>query len=455
MAKKRKFRLEKRVKKTRVEVPRAKITVIGIGGGGSSIVAEIAPKIKKADFIVANTDRQALGVIARGASPHTSRGVGASKCFQFGQELTGGLGTGMNPHLGELAAYQEKEKIKEILEKTDLCILVACLGGGTGSGATPVFAEISQKLSLLSLGIFTLPFQFEGEKRAEIAKTSLEKLKANLNALAIIPNEKVFQIIDKQTPLQTAFSTINGILKEALAGLIETIYRPSLINIDFADLKMILEGKGRLAYLNSAEAGGQERAGEACRKVLRSPLQVYDIEGAERILFNITGSRGLKMTEVEQISGEISNFSKKAKVIFGISQSPSLNEKIKITLLAIGCGRPPHLRVGSGGRPAKTKRKTGSSQPPPIEKEIPVKSATSALPEPKPKEKAKPKQKERPKPKPKAKPKEVIEVKEVKEQKEERIKRNGLQIKKAAEEAEREILKKEEVWDAPAFLRRK
>ncbi len=428
-------------------VAKPKLTVIGIGGGGCSIISEIAPKIGQANFLAANTDSQALKAMR-----------GPVKSFQFGQELTGGLGSGMNPRLAELAAQKEKPRIKEILQGTDLCILVACLGGGTGSGAGPVFAEIAQNVSSLTLGIFTLPFKFEGAKRAEIAKASLERIRGHLNALSIVPNENIFKVIDKTTPLEEAFSSINAILAMSLTGLVETIYRPSLINVDFADLRMLMEGRGRLAYLNSALSQGKERAGESARKVLKSPLQTYDITNAERILFNIQGGRDLKMSEVEYISQEISGLSKKAKVIFGISQTADLGQKIKITVLGIGCGRKirPLLKPRRGevekqapveveekpsslpievpdkvGTKAGAKSTTGKKEPdkknPVSNKEAPA-SAPSGL-----------RLGEPVKILPEAKP---------------RVKRSALQVKKAVEQAEQEILKKEEEWESPAFLRR-
>ena len=309
-------------------IKKTKIRVIGIGGGGCSIVSEIASKMKKAGFTAANTDVQALKSVSR-----------SCQRFQFGQNLTQGLGTGMVAELGETAAQQEKEKIKKILEGQDLCILVACLGGGTSSGAAPVFAKISKDLGNITLGIFTLPFKFEGEKKMEMAEAALEKLKSKLNAIVIIPNERVFQIIDKKTPLRAALSSINKNLAESLEGLIETIYQSGLINIDFADLRTILVDSGRLAYLNTAKVMKKnDGAAEAIEKVLNSPLYSYGVRGANGILLNIAGERDLELSEVNQISKTISELAnKEAKIIFGISQSKKYSDFIQITLLATGC----------------------------------------------------------------------------------------------------------------------
>ncbi len=313
--------------RTKEEVRKTKIRLIGVGGGGSSIVSEIASRMKKADFVAANTDSRALRKVAKKV-----------KRFQFGQDLTQGLGTGMNVEIGEMAAQNEKEKIKKLFEEQDVCIIVACLGGGTGSGAVPVFAKISKNLSCLSYGIFTLPFKFEGEKKMEIARESLGKIKSHLNAYSVIPNERIFQIVDKNAPLKNALSAINQKLAGNLEGLIEMIYLPGLINIDFADLKTILTGRARLAYLNSIEVKAPNKE-EAVKKVISSPLYPYTTKGAKRVLYNITGGRALQLSEVSQISKIISqSISKKAKIIFGINQNQKLQDKIKITLLAVGCG---------------------------------------------------------------------------------------------------------------------
>ena len=339
MGKKRKIKKPKLTKPTEPPIYKTKIKVIGIGGGGSLIVSEIAPAIKRAGFVVANTDLRALQTATK-----------AAKHFQFGQKLTQGLGTGMKPELGEQAAESEKEKIKELLKGQDFCILVSCLGGGTGSGASPIFAKILKNLRIPTLGIFTLPFEFEKEKRAQIARDSLEKLRFNLNALVIIPNQKIFQLIDKNTPLKEAFSAINKTLVESLEGLITFIYSPGLINVDFADLKTILAGRGRLAYLNTAETKSPNQIEELAKRVLSNPLSPYSVQGAREILYNIDGGLNLNLEQVEQIGKTISNsINPQARVAFGITQNkkdyypPSAlpakgrAPRIKITLLANGC----------------------------------------------------------------------------------------------------------------------
>ncbi|MBZ9571881.1 cell division FtsZ family protein [Patescibacteria group bacterium] len=405
------------------KIKRIKIRIVGVGGGGSSIVSEIASKIirfskKKISFVVANTDLQALRRLAKEANR-----------FQFGQDLTRGLGTGMNVELGREAAQREKEKIKKIFESQDLCILVACLGGGTSSGASPIFAEISRRLGNINFGIFTLPFKFEGEKKMEIAKESLEKLKPNLNAFLIIPNERIFQIIDKEAPLREALSGINKNLIEGLKGLLEIIYLPGLINIDFADFKTILRGKGRLAYLNSIEIEKTDQGDRTIKKLLFSPLYPYTIRGAKRILFNICGEKNLSLETVSQISKSIYQLAKgEAKIIFGVSQGKRYKDKIKITLLATGC-----------------KTKIFPKKKPRL-KEVVIKKKLQK----KKKKQTLAKKPETKQPKPEVKTP-VAKEKKVKV----KVRKNALQVKKTIKEAEKEILEKEKTWETPAFLRRK
>jgi cell division protein FtsZ len=390
----------------------------------------------KASFVVANTDAQALKSCSRKVAK-----------FQFGKEITHGLGTGMSADLGEEAAQQEKDKIKKLLEGQDLCILVACLGGGAGSGAVPVFAKISKNLGNLTYGIFTLPFKFEGDKKMEIAKESLGKVKNYLNALSIIPNERAFQIIDKSTPLKQALSIVNRILADSLGGLIETIYEPGLINIDFADFRTIMEGRGRLAYLNSVEL--QRREGstkDLVTRVLNSPLYPYTIRGAKGVLFNIAGEKDLSLSEVNQISRTIADLVKsEAKIIFGISQTPKNSQIIKTTVLATGCG----VKIFPS-KPRKSRKKKAAIVPKLQKKESKAKKQ----------KKSKPKNIKARKTKKVEKPKEKVLVPEPKPQEppvggQEQVRKNGLQIKKEAEELEKELIEKEKSWETPAFLKKK
>ncbi|MDI6602958.1 MAG: cell division protein FtsZ, partial [Patescibacteria group bacterium] len=372
MAKKLKKTNKKSLPKTETEkvspIKRTKIKVVGIGGGGGNIVSELAQRVKKATFLAANTDLQALKEISRKV-----------ECFPFGQDFTHGLGTGMNPEIAEMASQNEKERIKKILQGQDLVIFIACLGGGVGSGAAPIFAKISQNLGNLSYGIFTLPFKFEGERKMEIAKKTLEILRPKLNAITILPNERIFQVIDKTTPLKEAFSAINKSLAQSLEGLIETIYQPGLINIDFSDLRTILTGsRGRLAYLNTLSLPRKEGAAkEVIDKVLTSPLYPYGIKGAKGVLFNIVGEKGLSLEEVSWISKTISEKThKEAKIIFGTQplsfrRGAGYQNIIKTTIFATGCP----TKIFSSEVPKKSR---GRKIKQPVEKPAEKKKKTDA-----------------------------------------------------------------------------
>ncbi len=308
------------------EVPRTKIRIIGVGGGGGNIVSEIAKLVTRIDFVGANTDLQAQKTLSKNV-----------KRFSFGEELTHGLGCGMDAILGETAARADKERIKKMMEGQDICILVASLGGGTGSGATPVFAEVSKELRNLTLGIFCMPFSFEGEKRKQIAERALEKLKPILNAFVLIPNENIFRMIDAKTPLKESLSVVNRLLAETLRGFMETLSVPGLVNIDFADVRTLLEGRGKLAYLHSATGAGATKAQASLKEVLFNPLGNYGIRGADRIMFNVTGDKDLKMQDVSEIATTISAANPRARIIFGISFQPEFKDKARITLFASGC----------------------------------------------------------------------------------------------------------------------
>ncbi len=444
-------------------VHRTRMRIIGVGGGGGSIVSEIAPQISRIDFVVANTDQQALKTAAR-----------QTRKFGFGQNLTQGLGCGMDPKLGQKAAKEGSGKIVKLFQGIDLAIIVASLGGGTGSGAAPEFAKIAKEMGVITVGIFTMPFKFEGSRRSQIAKNSLEKLTPNLNVVSIIPNENIFKIIDKNTPLKESFSSINKKLAENLRGLIEMVYLPGLINIDFADLKTILNGKGKLAYLNSVAASGPNRAEEAVKDLLRSPLNEYSIQGAEKIVFSITAPQALGMHEVEYISRTISDFNRRAKIIFGVSQDNSYKDKIRVTLLAVGCGRQEKKKKKSKPKPKPEPEPEPESKPepkkksPPRRRQLPRGAKTS---KPRKKLKSRPKKKSR-KIRAKKKPvqkkakakirkpvfkaeKPAAHTQEKTEAPKPPTRKNALELKKEAEKTEEDMFEQEKKWDIPAFLKRR
>jgi len=425
-------------------IKRIKIRVIGIGGGGGNIVSEIAQRIKNVSFFAANTDLKALNNLSRNVEK-----------FQFGQNLTQGLGTGMNPEIGETAAKSERERIKKILRGQDFVILIASLGGGVGSGASSIFAKISQDLGNITYGIFTTPFSFEGEKKMDIAKDALRKLRRELNAFTILPNERIFQIIERDTPLKKALSRINKSLADSLQNLIEIISMPGLINIDFADLRTIFEGRGSLAYLSAIEIE-KDKEKEVIEKALNSPLYPYNIEGAKGVLFNILGPKDLSLAQVSQISKMIfERVDKEAKIIFGISRLKKISGT-NVTLLATGCNLPrlifepkekkkkiqPPIKI-----PPKPKKseKTTTRPPPSPPKAGPLVERTLRKPQGKQKF-------EKPVTPPVAKP---TNPEATQPSAGYPIRKNALSIKKEVEEEEAEMLAKEKFWETPTFLRKK
>ena len=406
------------------DVPRTKIRIIGVGGGGGNIVSEIAKLVARIDFVGANTDLQALKTLSKNV-----------KRFSFGEESTHGLGCGMDATVGEAAARADRDRIKKMMEGQDICILAASLGGGAGSGATPVFAEVSRELRNLTLGIFCMPFSFEGEKRKQLADRALERLKPILNAFVLIPNENIFRMIDTKTSLKESLSVVNKLLAETLRGFIETLSLPGLINIDFADVRTLLEGRGRLAFLHSATGVGATKVQTSLKEVLSNPLGNYGVKGADRILFNITGDKDLKMQDVSEIASTISAANPRARIIFGISFQPEFKDKVRITIFASGC----------------SEEENGGKQKPTIQKKIS---------KPRSKAKGKPAQRVQGKrvkiPQPAAaEGSKIPGPQNIQEQDPLKLRRNALDLKKAVEEEIQELEKKEKAWDIPSFLRNK
>lgn len=400
-------------------IHKTKIKVIGIGGGGSSIVSEISQIVKKASFFIADTDTKSL----KGLSPKIDK-------FLFGQKLTMGFGAGMNSEVGKEVALSEKDRIKKALEGYDLIILVSCLGGGVGSGASPVFAQIAKNLGALTYGIFTLPFKLEGDKKMNIAKDALAELKTKLNALSVIPNERIFQIVDKSTSLKTALSSINRTLADGLESLIDIVYQPGLINIDFADLKTTLEGRGRLSFLNSIELPSVENE-EAIQKVINCPLYPYSVYGAKGLILNIAGQKDLSLSQVSQISRVVSHqVNREAKIIFGISQARS-SKNIKVTVFATGCSSKNFFEEEKE-KPAKEKKTEApkKAKKGPKKKKIKIKVMVAGEPG-------------------------SGSFLNQRQDNEMKVRKNALQVKIKTEEEEGEILAREKSWDPPSFLKKK
>lgn len=321
----------------------AKIKVLGIGGsGGSAINRMITSKIKGIDFIAVNTDAQAL---------HHSQ---ASQKIHIGKNTTRGLGAGMDPELGQKAADENREELQENLKGADMVFITCGLGGGTGTGAAPVIADIAKESGALTVAVVTKPFDFEGEQRKTIADAGLRDLGDRVDAIITIPNDRILQIVDKKTSLLDAFGIVDDVLRQGVQGISDLITVPGLINVDFADVRAIMENTGS-ALMGIGSASGENRAVEAAKAAIDSPLLELDIEGAKGVLFTITGSSDLGMYEVNEAAKIITESAdQNAKVIFGSVVDESLDDEIKITVIATG--------FGEGSKPKALKRDVSSAQ---------------------------------------------------------------------------------------------
>lgn len=312
---------------------RAAIKVIGVGGGGGNAVSRMKEmSIRGVEFIAINTDVQDLDF------------CDAHKKLAIGKVATRGLGTGMNPELGRQAAEENKAEIADVLGGADLVFITAGLGGGTGSGASAVVAEIAKELGALTVAVVTKPFAFEGGQRAKIAEEALLKLKEKVDTYIVIPNDRIFAVISKDTSINKAFEAVDGILRGAVQGIAELIALTGLINVDFADVKTIMQNSGS-ALVGVGAASGKERGVSAVRQILSSPLLEVAIDGARGILFGISGGRDLKMAEVNDIAKIITeNADAAAKIIFGAYHDRKVGKgALKVTLIATG--------FGASGRP--------------------------------------------------------------------------------------------------------
>lgn len=303
----------------------AKIKVVGIGGsGGSAINRMIESKIRGVDFIVMNTDVQALH---NNASP---------KKLHIGKTVTRGLGAGMDPDRGKRSAEESQNEIREILKGTDMIFITCGLGGGTGSGAAPVIAEIARDLGILTVAVVTKPFSFEGPQRTSIAENAHEELVRHVDAVITIPNDKILEIIDKKTSLLEAFSIVDDVLRQGVQGISEIITIPALINIDFADVKAIMSNTGS-ALMGIGQAGGENRAIDAAKQAISSPLLEVSIEGAKGVLIVISGGPNLGMQEVSEATEMITSATdKNVKVIWGANVDDKLGDDVKVTVVATG-----------------------------------------------------------------------------------------------------------------------
>lgn len=305
--------------------PVAKIKVIGVGGGGNNAINRmIRANLKGVDFIAVNTDAQAL---YHSDAPHK---------INIGKATTKGLGAGSNPDSGRQAAEESSEEIKAILEGADMVFVTCGLGGGTGTGAAPIIAEIAKELGILTIGVVTKPFTFEGPRRKSQGEEGLKALKEKVDTLITIPNDRILSIIDKKTPMMDAFTVVDDVLRQGVQGISDLITIHGMINVDFADVKAVMENAGS-ALMGIGYGSGEDRATEAARAAIASPLLEMDIEGAKGILFNITGGNDLSMYEVDEAARIITEAADPdATIIFGSVINDNYTGEVKITVVATG-----------------------------------------------------------------------------------------------------------------------
>ncbi|MFD1415499.1 cell division protein FtsZ [Oceanobacillus jeddahense] len=303
----------------------ATIKVIGVGGGGNNAVNRmIEHGVEGVEFIAVNTDSQALNLSM------------AESKIQIGGKLTRGLGAGANPEVGKKAAEESKEQLEEVLKGADMVFVTAGMGGGTGTGAAPVIAQVAKDLGALTVGVVTRPFSFEGRRRSTQAISGIDTLKGSVDTLIVIPNDRLLEIVDKNTPMLEAFREADNVLRQGVQGISDLIAKPGLINVDFADVKTIMYDKGS-ALMGIGIATGETRATEAAKKAISSPLLETSIDGAHGILMNITGGTNLSLYEVQEAADLVTSAAdQEVNVIFGSVINENLNDEIVVTVIATG-----------------------------------------------------------------------------------------------------------------------
>ena len=308
----------------------AVIKVVGVGGGGTNAVNRMVDAgLRGVEFIAANTDAQALLM------------TDADIKIQLGSKITRGLGAGANPDVGREAAVESKEEIKEALRGADMVFVTAGDGGGTGTGAAPVIAEVARELGALTVGIVTRPFGFEGRRRSEQADRGVEELAEHVDTIVVIPNDRLLNLVERRTSIVDAFQMADDVLRQGVQGITDLITIPGLINLDFADIRTIMRDSGT-ALMGIGQAAGDRRAGEAARAAISSPLLESSVEGATGILLNITGGPDLGLFEVNDAAEVVANAAdQNANIIFGSVIDESMGDHIRVTVVATGFDRKP------------------------------------------------------------------------------------------------------------------
>jgi len=309
----------------------AVIKVVGVGGGGGNAVNHMLnSQVEGVDFIVANTDSQAL------------KHLNARTLLQLGTGITKGLGAGANPEIGRQAAQEDRERISEVLAGADMVFITAGMGGGTGTGAAPVVAQVARELGILTVAVVTRPFPFEGRKRMTVAAAGLKELSEHVDSLITIPNEKLLPVLGKNASLLSAFSAANDVLLGAVQGIADLIIRPGMINVDFADVRTVMSEMG-MAMMGTGVASGETRASDAAESAIRSPLlEDVDLQGASGILVNITVGLDFSIGEFQEVGDAVSRYaSDDATVVIGTVIDPEITDELRVTVVATGLGEAP------------------------------------------------------------------------------------------------------------------
>ncbi len=306
----------------------AMIKVLGVGGGGNNAVNRMVEAgVRGVEFIAVNTDAQALSVNK------------ADHKLQMGRDMTEGLGAGADPSIGSKAAEASDDEIEELLQGADMVFLTAGMGGGTGTGACPVIADIARSVGALTVGVVTKPFTFEGQRRMYQAEEGIEKLRESIDTLITIPNDRLLKVVEKKTSIVDAFSIADDVLRQGVQGISDLIAVPGLINLDFADVRAIMMGTGT-ALMGIGSASGDNRAAEAARNAVSSPLLETSIEGAKGVLLNITGDSSMGLLEVNEAAEMIREVAEEdAHIIFGASIDEELEDGLRVTVIATGFGK--------------------------------------------------------------------------------------------------------------------
>lgn len=332
----------------------AVIKVVGVGGGGGNAVEHmVAENIDGVEFICANTDAQAL------------KNSNAKVLIQLGDSLTKGLGAGANPQVGREAAEEDRERIKEVLHGADMVFITAGMGGGTGTGAAPVFAEVAKELGILTVAIVTKPFSFEGKQRALAAEEGIRRLAENVDSLITIPNNKLLSVLGKNISLLNAFKAANNVLLGAVKGISDLITRPGLINVDFADVRTVMSEMG-MAMMGTGIARGEQRARQAAESAIASPLlEDVNFSGAKGILVNITAGLDMSIGEFEEVGDVVKEFiSDDATVVVGTVIDPEMTDELRVTVIVTGLGdlrqRTAQAQMTPKARFGDTRRMDGS-----------------------------------------------------------------------------------------------